>query len=61
MRRYRLFLVDPAGRVEEERAFEATGDDDAKKIAEHSRGRRRAELWGTHRRIAKWGVGSSPE
>jgi hypothetical protein len=55
MRRYRLSLVDPAKRVEEERVFHASNDYEAKRLADELRGSRRAELWSTHRRIASWG------
>jgi hypothetical protein len=55
MRQYRLFLVDPARRIEDERAFAASNDIEAKQIADELRGSRRAELWTAHRRIARWG------
>ena len=54
MRRYRLFLVDVLRRVEEERDFEASNDDEAKRLAEEMRASCRAELWNTHFRIARW-------
>jgi hypothetical protein len=54
VRRYRLFLVDVLKRVKEEHAFEASSDDNAKCVANERRGSRPAELWNTHRRIARW-------
>jgi hypothetical protein len=54
MRRYRLFLVDVLGRVQQELPFEASNDDEAKRIAEDLRADQLAELWNTHARIARW-------
>ena len=54
MRHYRLFLVDILGRIEEERNFEAASDGEARLLADERRRSRRAELWNTHRRIARW-------
>jgi len=51
---YRLFFVDAIGRIEEERAFEAASDSEAKRVAGEWRGRRPAELSNTHGRIARW-------
>jgi len=52
MGHYRLFFVDAIGRIEEERAFEAASDSEAKRVAGEWRGRRPAELSNRLRRIA---------
>ena len=54
MRRYRLFVVDPLRRVDEERVFEALNDEEARRLAAAMRESRPAELWATHHRIARW-------
>jgi len=54
LRHYRLFFVDVLRRVQEEVAFEAANDDEAKLLADKLRARCRAELWSTHFRIARW-------
>jgi hypothetical protein len=54
VRHYRLFFVDLLRRVQEEVAFEAASDEEAKLLAGKLRARRRAELWNTHFRIARW-------
>ena len=54
MRRYRLFLIDVLSRVLDEREFQAASDEEAKRIADEWRSGQPAELWNTHRRIARW-------
>lgn len=54
MRRYRLFLVDAHGEVKEEFAFTASSDAQAKEVTAKWRADRPAELWTTHRRLARW-------
>lgn len=54
VRRYRLFIVDPARRIREEIKFEASNDAGAKLHATELRAGRHAELWTTHSRIARW-------
>ena len=54
MRHYRLFTLDVLRRVLEERKFEAPSDGEAKRLGDKLRGSSAAELWNTHRRIARW-------
>jgi hypothetical protein len=58
VRSFRLFLLDDAGRVKDQHSFKASNEVAARQMAEEMRGCERAELWGTHHRVAIWRNGA---
>lgn len=55
MLHYRVFFYDGANRITKAHEFEASGDEDAIKVAEAWREGRKMDLWNRALRVRCWG------